>query len=463
MPGKRASFSFVESESGSRLLASVSDAPIKVKPTVKEIPLSRPNGDMILQQEIEDHGDEIRTALMDHPEIAKVLSQIDLAPNAENWNLLFGISSPFGEAVRWEVLRNAVPDHLALSLGRRLFRIAADPASPELGIRHFPDRLRFVAVLSPAGVPCRPEFDALVAAAERGRTAGLPLDLLMYVGDRDLLQIAPDWATCKLMPASTTELQDELRAARGHLVHFFCHGQSEFPQALQFATVAEQRAKESEGSVLLSMDRIVEAHLIDAAWLVVFNCCDGGRPGKALGSMAYRAVAEAGVPAAIGMGSPLPSGAAPLFSAALYGSLFKGLADIMPAVANSAVEVDFGEPIAEARCGLHQAITSSGVPFSCWSLPIIYLNRKQFIVQKTFGESLPAGRTDGPLPQPAPPDPLIIRKRIATIAGMLQSMPATTPRAVRQQMIQLFDEDPVVPPALRCDEYGAFPGSGDRQ
>ena len=193
--------------------------------------------------------------------------------------------------MRWEVLRNAVPDYLVLSAARRLFRVAADPSSPELGIRTFPNPLRFVACLSPATTDSTDEFNGLVAAADAGRKAGLPLELVLYVGQRELVQSAPPWATCKLMP-SKTENADELKLQRPHILHFFCHGQSELPQALQFATVAEQRAGVPEGSVLLSMDRIVEAHLLDPTWIVIFNCCDGGRPGEALASMAYRAVAN---------------------------------------------------------------------------------------------------------------------------------------------------------------------------
>ena len=40
---------------------------------------------------------------------------------------------------------------------------------------------------------------------------------------------------------------------------------------------------------------------------------------------------------------------------------------------------------------------------------------------------------------------------------MLQAMPTATPREVRQQMVALFDQNPYVPPALRCDENGNFP------
>jgi hypothetical protein len=503
MNGKSVWFSMVETEDGKRLQASVMEAPFKVKTTPRDLTFGLLNDDITAPTDFANQGDTIRKALMEHPEIASVLTALDKAPTAEHWNLLFGVSSPLGESVRWEILRNAA-DYVSVSTARRLFRVAADPSSPALGIRNFPDVLRFVAVLSPAGVDSTDEFDALIAAVEKGREAGLKVDLVLYVGQRELIQRAPAWATCKLMPSETADLQDELKARLPHILHFFCHGQSDLPQALQFATVAEQRLlvpKESvvdqrdevpEGSVLVSMDRIVEARILESTWLVVFNCCDGGRPGKALGSMAYRAVAESGVPVAIGMGSPLPAGAAPLFSGALHRKVLKMLAGVFPGVDQGAVEVDFGEAIAEGRRALYDAINKTNIPFSCWTLPIIYLHRKPFNVQKVVPPQVAAAPPPVPpaapptaappaAPPPAPPAappaaappaapppvaaatpvvPLIIIKRIQTIAGMLQAMPSTTPRAVRQQMVALFDEEPYVPPAMRCDENGAFPLAG---
>jgi hypothetical protein len=479
MNGKSVWLSMAESEDGKKLQASVVDAPFKVKTYARDLTFELPTADFTVPKDFADAGDTIRNALMAHPEIANILRALDRAPTAEHWNLLFGVSSPLGEQVRWEILRNAVPDYLSLSTARRLFRVAADPSSPALGVRNFPDVLRFVAVLSPAGIDCTDEFKALISAVAKGRDAGLKVDLVVYVGQRELVQQAPAWATCKLMPAKTADLQDELEARLPHILHFFCHGQSELPQALQFATVAEQRSQAPEGSVLLSMDRIVEAHILDPTWLVVFNCCDGGRPGKALGSMAYRAVAESGVPAAIGMGSPLPAGAAPLFSGALHRQALKMLSGVFPAVDKGAVEVDFGEAIAEGRRALYDAIAATNIPFPCWTLPIIYLHRKPFNVQKVLPPQVAAAPpatvpvpapdpTPLPAPDPVPPAaearppvaPLIIAKRIQTIAGMLQTLPSTTPREARLEIVALFDKDPYVPPAMRCDENGIFPLSG---
>jgi hypothetical protein len=438
---------FIINQSGDDcLFASVSDAPFKVRSNLMPLGLVPHTGKLDTQQEIEDYGGKIRDALMAHPEIRSVLEGVDRAPHGENWNLLFGVSSPAGEAIRWEVIRTAGAEHMVLNGARRLFRVPFDPAIPDLGTRYLPDRLRFVGCLSPAQIDSTEEFNGLVAAAAAARKEGLRIDLTLYVGQRSLLQqgqnLAPE-VDCQPMPDSTLELQDTLKRLRPHILHFFCHGRAEDPPSLQFATLADQRANRQDGSVPFSVDRLVDAHVLDQTWTVVFNCCDGGRPGQALNSMAYRVVTEAGIPAAIGMGSPLPAGAAPLFSGAFYKSFFVMLARLASTLAGLPVEVDFGEPIAEARRALHEAIQASEVPFACWSLPIIYLHRRPFHILKLQIQQPGAG------PQ--------IAARIRTIAGMLQHMPITTPLLVRQQILALFDEEPYVPPGLRCDENGQFP------
>jgi hypothetical protein len=456
VPAKRAFFSFVPSADNDDLLvASVQDAPFKVKSSVLPLDILSPPDDLNSPQAIATHGAQIRDALMKHSEIRSVLESLYKAPNLESWNILFGVSNPKAEAIRWEVLQTPTAEYLVLGPARRLLRVATATATPELGIRTFPDRLRFAAFLSPAKVDCEAEFDGIVAAADAARRGGLPLDLFLYVGQRELVTKAPAWVTCRLMPASTEDLQEELRRERPHILHFFCHGLSDSPQSLQFATVADQRAQAEDGSVPLSIQRLVEVGL-DQVWTVVFNCCDGGRPSKALGSMAYRVVAEAGVPAAIGMGSPLPQGAAPFFSSSFYKALFRILCKLLPQIQNTAVEIDFGDAIADARKSLHDAIAAVGLPFSCWSLPIIYLHSKPFIIQKALSPTVPM---QGPAAV-APPDSLEIARRVSTIAGMLQAMPTATPKVVRQQILALFDDPPFVPPALRCDENGAFVVAG---
>jgi len=475
--GKRVLFTIMPADQEDQLFACVSEAPFKVKPIPRPLKLAAPQGDLDTEANIATYGASIRDALMGHPEISSVLDSVFKAPAAESWNLLFGISSEPGEAIRWEVVQTAASDYFVLKGSRRLFRVASDNGSPALELRALPEVLRFVAFLSPAQVDSTAEYKGLVAAATAAREAGVPVDLMVFVGQRSLLQpdlTAPPWLTVKPMPDTTLDMQFQLQELQPHILHFFCHGIVEQPQSpvaqpqslvtepqsLELATVGEQRIDAERGSVLFSMDRLIKAHVLEQAWTVVFNCCDGGRPGKALNSMAYRAVVRGGVPAAIGMGSPLPVGAAPHFSSAFYRTLFHVLASLL-ATADAAVEIDFGEPIAEARRGLHEAIKAAGLPFACWSLPIIYLHPKPFVVQKSVRAAAVAKPAAPPpaAPQGAPAamvDSLAIATRIRTVAGMLQIMPPTTPIEVRREMLALFDQPPYVPPELRCDENGLF-------
>ena len=116
-------------------------------------------------------------------------------------------------------------------------------------------------------------------AVTLANSAGLEMDLTVYVGQPELLkQTFADFVISRPIPSSTLELQSELNRLKPHFLHFFCHGQSESPQRLEFATIAEQRADAPNGSVLFSRSIDFKSDALSEAWTVVFNCCNGGRP-----------------------------------------------------------------------------------------------------------------------------------------------------------------------------------------
>ena len=79
-----------------------------------------------------------------------MLDGIQKAPDAETWDILFEISSStgdVGEAIRWEVIRDTADNYLTLHGKRRLFRVAAEPSCPDVGVRILPNPIRFAAFL----------------------------------------------------------------------------------------------------------------------------------------------------------------------------------------------------------------------------------------------------------------------------------------------------------------------------
>lgn len=445
MPGRRTYLSILQSEDG-QLMGSVVEAPVKVNGHVAPLSIGTP-GPLETASALEAHGAAVRDGLMAHPDFRDVLDSLHRAPQRESWSVMFGVSGPLGEAIRWEAVRGPDDAHVTLTGSRRIFRVAADPSSPDLPIRYLPETFRLSAFLSPARVDVTAELAAVKDAHDEAKRCGLVVDVTVYTSDARLLGQGAHVGgglTFEPVPRSALEIQAELVRSKPHIVHFFCHGMSEAPQSLRFASVSDVLTDAPVGSVPFSIDRLVTSAALAEAWAVTFNCCDGGTPTPALNSMAYRTVAEAGIPMAVGMGAPLPASAAPVFTRAFYRGLFCTLASASAEVrAGGVVAIDFGEAITEGRRALHEAVCSAGAPPHCWALPIIYLHRKDFMAQR----SVPAA------------DATDVATRVDLVARMLRTLPPSTPEAARADMLALFDEPPVVPLELRCDAMGAFRGA----
>jgi len=374
--------------------------------------------------------------------VKKALSAVFAAPPNETWSLVFDVSGALGESIRWEALQDPQPAHVALRLSPRLCRIAAESASPPLARRALPTPLRMSAFLSAAKVSALSEFQNLVEAVGEARAQGVDIQLTIYVAEREVL--ADDltdrfYVERKVLPDSTLSIELELTRTKPHLLHFFCHGTSEPSQWLEFATVQDHLAK-TDGSVLLNIDRLTDCRVLETTWAVVFNCCDGGRPTSGLNSMAFRAVAQGGAPAAIGMGAPIPAAAAAIFAKSFYQGLLSQIAALNANPGTDPAELDFGEATAQARMQMHAALRASETGCTAWSLPIIYLHRDPLIIEK----ALDALNKEA-------------EARLRTITGHLKALGPETPQELRQLIWNMFDSEPVVPNAFRPDLMGDFP------
>jgi len=221
-------------------------------------------------------------------------------------------------------------------------------------------------------------------------------------------------------------------------MHAFCHGRSDPDQLLVFATIADWMGGANEGSVPFAVERLLACGALKSAFTMVFNCCDGGKPTRALNSMAYRAVAAAGVPAAIGMGAPIPAAAAGIFSRAFYTTLFGQMA--MMSRTPGPRLVDVCAATTEGRLALHQKLAAHGAVCTSWALPIVYLHRDPFVLDVGAPKLTEAAAA-----------------KLTTVTGSLKALPASTPEDVRKAIWALFDSDPVVPGAFRPNLLGEFP------
>jgi hypothetical protein len=389
------------------------------------------------------YGAQVRQTLYEHPDIGKALDAVFHAPADETWSLVFDVVGELSETIRWEALQDDGLAHVALRLSPRVCRIAADAASPPLARRPMPTPLRMSAFLSAARVKAQAEFVNLMETVKAARAQGANIELAAYVAEPELLGLdisSYPGVTRHTMPADTLALELELTRTKPHLLHFFCHGVSEPTQWLEFASVQEQIQK-TDGSVRFAIDRLIDCKVLQGAWAVVFNCCDGGRPTGGLNSMAFRAVAQGAAPAAIGMGAPIPAAAAAVFAKAFYTALFDQLRALAQNAGTEAeAALDFGEATAQARMQLHQTLPAPHAGCTAWSLPITYLHRQPMLIE--IGPATLSKEAEA---------------RLHVVTGYLKSLPGDAPQEMRQAVWNMFDAEPVVPGPLRPNLMGDFP------
>ena len=331
-------------------------------------------------------------------------------------------------------------------------RIAEEANTPEPGVRHFGPPFRILAFLSGSGLDAIEEWSSLAIAIDRAVIRGLPVKADIRIGQPALLQQAqvecaagrhPN-ITVQAMPADSFELEQAITESQPHILHFFCHGKAEMGAAyLQLANQRDHAIAAPQGSISVPVDDLARLTELRNAWLVVLNCCEGARAGGQLDSMAYRMVSEAGLAAAIGMLEPVDVGEASRFCGVLYPELFNALDVALRLNPGAApVTVDLSPAMSRPRRALRDMVGLAQAN-GRWTLPVMYLQEQPLQVFR-------------PLAVFTEDDAMLTRVRAKTIAGMLSNLPPNTPDEVRDRMLAMLDEAPVVPPTLRPDRWGAF-------
>lgn len=432
----------IEYDDSGAMTARVEESPQGVPRRTRPLTWPPWDGELTDAASLVDYGRRVREALYSHPQVGKALDGLFDASAHETSSLVFDLSGALAETIRWEALQDAATAHVALRLSPRLCRIAAESSSASLSRRSFAGPLKLAAFLSAAKVSAAAEFSNLLATLKMADQHGVKIEATIYVAERDLLDMdLADYPMVerKVIPTDTLGVELELSLLKPDLLHFFCHGASETSQWLEFATVRDHLTQ-ANGSVLFNIDRLIDCKALQNVWAVVFNCCDGGRPTPNLNSMAFRAVAQGGAPAAIGMGAPIPAGAAAIFSKAFYRGLVAQLANLKANPENQTGEIDFGEATAQGRMALHEALQDVGAACTSWSLPIVYLHRDPLLIELNAMLSKEA------------------EIRLRTIAEQLQLLPLDAPPELRKLIWSLYEQDPVIPEPFRTDLMGKFPG-----
>jgi tetratricopeptide (TPR) repeat protein len=209
-----------------------------------------------------------------------------------------------------------------------------------------------------------------LAQAERALSVKLPLRILAVVSnpkDFPQLQVEQEWerlqsAVAEIKPAGSVvlerlgvptlaALQDHLRAADVHILHFIGHGHFDLERN-EGSLIFED---ESGAPQLVPAEKVATLILDEKLHMVFLNACDGARsgPNDSFAGVATKLVQQ-GVPAVLAMQFPVSDKAALILAHEFY----KALADNYPVDA----------AVAEARKKLY--VGDQGME---WGTPVLYM------------------------------------------------------------------------------------------
>jgi hypothetical protein len=411
-----------------------------------------------------EHGRTLRQALAQHPAIAQMLQLLAMAPATQVTPIYFYLQAPEAEQLYWEALYDdAQGVFLALDLRWPIGRIAdALATQPALPFYKFEGTLRLAAVLSALDVPAAVEWQNLRQGIDAARAAGLPVEVLLLVGEEtlhDAVQAeiaggALTGVTVKLLESTVDKLEATLDAFKPHLLHFFCHGAVDHGVSrLEVATALDWAAGVDVASLVLPVEQLIALPAMRQTWLVVLNCCEGGAATAQLHSMAHTLVAR-GAPAAVGMLEPIAAADAHRFCAGFYPALFREIGQAL-AQSSSALPapIEWSLPLRAARIQINGGVDPKSE--RTWALPVLYARPELFQIVRADQPAVTPGQ-----PAPAAPTGMAalqaMLQRAQEVADFLRTLPIDAPGSIRTRALALLDEEPPVPPDLRPDMFGKF-------
>jgi len=249
------------------------------------------------------------------------------------------IERPDVEELPWEVLCEEKKNFMALDPEGRwpIARLASASKRAEPLNRFIGNELRMAMVLAAAGENGTAEWSSISGALGAFKT---PVDVLGLVSEEAsktaMTADATQWAG--QAPARNVEIEfvgdgtslmARLRAHVPNIIHFFCHGVADVRPLLELESRTDRTAKppKNRGSIKLDSDLLKQLTSLKSLWLVVLNCCQGGKSAPHLHSLARDLVAG-GVPAVVAMRESVDVNDANLFAEYFYPALFAQLQGI---------------------------------------------------------------------------------------------------------------------------------------
>jgi hypothetical protein len=340
---------------------------------------------------VREYGQKLFRALTGHDAIRQALG--DAVNRPERTPIFFYCTAPDAERLAWETLCDDAGEFLALSRNRPIGRWAdslVDTGSEQVA---WQPPLKVLAVLSALPFPAEPEWQTLYEAVQSARTDDFPIDLKVLVGEEELLETIRDlddpWVSADPVPQHPVDLVMAIEEFGPQILHFFCHGTAAYGRpSLELASLRDWARKDqpdaepgSHGSVRLNVTDLTTSQLMQGAWLVTLNCCEGARASEEVHSLAHSLV-SGGVGAAVGMLEPFDANDAHEFCGRFYPGVFGQVRDLFEeAEVGSVFEIDWASCLYPPRRALSDGDDGDPGGVKRWALPVLYTPPDRFSVR----------------------------------------------------------------------------------
>lgn len=382
-------------------------------------------------------GAKLATELRQHPAVATALAEAAGNPGTPT-PMYLHIQSERAEDLPWEALYDG-NGFLALDRLRPIGRVTdseRDSAPPK---RSLAEPIRMFAVLSAVGVDAQPEWEAIKGAVQKLQSAGVHIELQIYVGEPALKQRIQQDAVANVtlnMLQDGPSLLAAIVAASPHILHFFCHGSSQFGPHLAIATNADHLAATGVSSILLEPRNFDPPDIRKSLWLATLNACQSAAAGPQTRSLA-RGLVNIGIPVVIAMRELIAPQIAHAVTATTYDALFAELEVHLKAPPNDSteeVEIEWASVLAAARGKLLNDFTPQNVPSSHaaeelkeWTLPVLYIRSPEFRLVRNVSKLDPRQEAE-------------YQAELSVLSSTLAGLHPSTPDSVRQPILARIDQ-----------------------
>jgi hypothetical protein len=287
---------------------------------------STPGGDSSI---IADAGTAIHDRLMAHQNAAGALAGTLATPVGDpsrEIRIQIETIAKAAHNLPWETLLHPTHGFIALSQDVPFSRLL--PALSGDAVRTtatFDGKLKLLAVLAAVNVPATSQWTAIRQAL--AQWPGGDVECLILVDQPAFMaqvqaQLPGAGFTVELVPETADLLTQRIGDFAPHIVHFFCHGQSDDGGVLEVATRAT-----ALGQVPLFVRPAPLASAVRSSWLVVLNACSSGAGDPVTNSSSFAcSLVEQGVPFVTSMRQQVRFNIADYFAATFLDRFVRDLA-----------------------------------------------------------------------------------------------------------------------------------------